>query len=169
MKNTLEGINNTVIEAEKWISELEDRLVEITFTEQNKEKRMQRNENCIRVLWDNTKHINIWIIGIPKEEKKEKGSEKLFEKTIVENFPNVGKEIITQVQEAKRVPYKINPRRNMLRHILIKQTNKNETQIRTIESGKGKETNNIQGNSHKVISWFFSRNSTGQKGLAGYI
>ena len=153
----------------EWKSELEDKMVEMTVMEQNKEKRMQRNENRIRDLWDNTKHINIWIIGIPKEEKKEKGYEKIFEKTIVENFPNVGKEIITQVQEAKRVPYKINPRRNMLRHILIKQTNKNETQIRTIESVKGKETNNIQGNSHKVISWFFSRNSTGQKGLAGYI
>ena len=76
-------------------------MVEMTVMEQNKEKRMQRNENRIRDLWDNTKHINIWIIGVPKEEKKEKGSEKLFEKTIVENFPNMGKEIITQVQEAK--------------------------------------------------------------------
>ena len=75
-------------------------MVEITVMEQNKEKRMQRNKNSLRDLWDNTKYINIWMIAVPKEEKKEKGSEKLFEETIVENFPNMGKEIITQIQEA---------------------------------------------------------------------
>ena len=108
------------------------------------------------------------MIAVPKEEKKEKGSEKLFEETIVENFPNMGKEIITQVQEAKRVPYKINPRRNMPRHILLKPK-KIKHKEKNIKSGKGKATNNIQGNSHEVISLFFSRNSTGQKGMAGYI
>ena len=57
---------------------------------------------------------------VPGEEQKKKGSEKLFEEIIVENFPNKGKEIVNQVQEAQRVPYKINPRRNRPRHILIK-------------------------------------------------
>ena len=52
--------------------------------------------------------------------RREKVSEKIFEKIIVENFPNMGKEIVYQVQEVQRVPYRINPRRNMLRHILIK-------------------------------------------------
>ena len=56
----------------------------------------------------------------PREEEKKKGSEKIFEEIIVENFPNMGKEIVNQVQEAQRVPYRINPRRNMPRHILIK-------------------------------------------------
>ena len=65
---------------------------------------------------------NIQIIGVPEEEEKEKGSEKILEEIIVENFPNMGKEIVTQVQEAQRVPYRINPRRNILRHILIKLT-----------------------------------------------
>ena len=50
-----------------------------------------------------------------KEEKK-KGSDKIFEEIIVENFLNVGKEIVNQVQEAQRVPCSINPRRNMPRH-----------------------------------------------------
>ena len=96
-------------------------MVEITAEEQNKEKRMKRNEHSLRDLWDNTKHTNIRIIGVPEEEK-EKGSEKIFEEIIVENFPNMGKEIVNQVQEAQRVPYRINPRRNMPRHILIKLT-----------------------------------------------
>ena len=95
-------------------------MVEITVKEQNKEKRMKRIEDSLRDLWDNTKCTNIQIIGVPEEEEKKKGSEKIFEEIIVKNFPNMGKEIVTQVQEAQRVPYRINPRRNMLRHIVIK-------------------------------------------------
>ena len=52
--------------------------------------------------------------------RREKGPEKIFEEIIAKNFPNMGKEIVNQVQEAQRVPYRINPRRNMPRHILIK-------------------------------------------------
>ena len=111
MKNTLEGINNRITEAEKQISELEDKMVEITAKEQNKEKRMKRIEDNLRDHWDNTKLTNIRIIGVPEEEEKKKGSEKTFEKIIVENFLNMGKEIVTQVQEAKRVSYRINPRK----------------------------------------------------------
>ena len=53
----------------------------------------------------------------PRRRREKKGTEKIFEEIIVENFPNMGKEIVNQVQEAQRVPYKINPRRNMPRHI----------------------------------------------------
>ena len=56
----------------------------------------------------------------PREEEKKKAYEKIFEEIIVENFPNMGKEIVNQVQKVQRVPYRINPRRNMPRHILIK-------------------------------------------------
>ena len=94
--------------------------MEITTAEQNKEKRMKRIEDSLRDLWDNIKHTNIRIIGVPEEEEKKKGSEKIFEEIIIENFPNMGKEIVNQVQEAQRVPYRINLRRNMPRHILIK-------------------------------------------------
>ena len=57
--------------------------------------------------------------GCRRKEKK-KGTEKIFEDIILENFSNMGKEIVNQVQEAQSVPYRINPRRNMPRHILIK-------------------------------------------------
>ena len=56
MKNTLEGISNRITEAEEWISDLEDRMVEFTAMEQNKEKRMKRNEDHLRDLWNNIKH-----------------------------------------------------------------------------------------------------------------
>ena len=78
MKNTLEGINGRITETEERKSELEDRMVEITALEQNTEKRMKRNEDSLRVLWDNIKHTNVQIIRVPEEEK-EKVSEKIFE------------------------------------------------------------------------------------------
>ena len=59
---------------------------------------------------------------VPEEEEKKKGYEKIFEGIIVENFPSMEKEKVIQVQEVQRVPYRINPRRNMPRHILIKLT-----------------------------------------------
>ena len=90
IKNTLEGINSRISEAEEWISELEDKMVEITSVEQNKVKRMKRTEGCLRDLRDNIKHTNIWIIGLQEEEKK-KGYEKIFEEIIVENFTNTEK------------------------------------------------------------------------------
>ena len=74
-------------------------MVEVSAEEHNKEKRMKRIEENIRDLWDNTKRTNIRIIGVPEEEEKKKGSKKIFEEIIVENFPNMGKEIVTQVQE----------------------------------------------------------------------
>ena len=76
-------------------------MVEITAEEQNKEKRMKRIEDSLRDLWDNIKHTNIQIIGVAEEEEKEKVSEKIFEEVIIENFPNMGKEIATQVQEVQ--------------------------------------------------------------------
>jgi len=55
----------------------------------------------LRDLWDNIKHTNIRIIGVPEEEVKKKGYEKIFKEIIVENFPNMEKEIVNQVQEAQ--------------------------------------------------------------------
>ena len=101
IKNSLGGINSRITEAEERISDMEDKIVEITTAEQNKEKRMKTTEDRLRDLWDNIKHTNIRIIGVPEEEEKKKGTEKIFEEIIVENFPNVGKEIVNQVQEAQ--------------------------------------------------------------------
>ena len=97
-------------EEEEWISVLEDKIVEITTAEQNKEKRVKIIEDSLRDFWDNIKCTNIQIIGVPEEEEKKKGAEKIFEDIMVENFPNTGKEIVNQVPEAQRDPYRINPR-----------------------------------------------------------
>ena len=76
-------------------------MVEINAAEQNKEKRMKRNEDSLRNFWDNIKCTNIWIIEVPQEEEKKKATEKIFEEIIVENFPTMGKEIVNQVQEVQ--------------------------------------------------------------------
>ena len=76
-------------------------MVGITSEEKNKVKRMKRAEDSLRGLWDHIKCTNIQIIGIPEEEEKRKGYEKIFEEILLENFPNMEKEIINQVQEAK--------------------------------------------------------------------
>ena len=98
-KTTLEGINSRITKAEERISDLEDRMMEFTAVEQNKEKRMKRNEESLRDLWGNIKRKNIHIIVVPRGEETEKVPEKIFEEIRVENFPNMGKEISTQVQE----------------------------------------------------------------------
>ena len=104
---------------------------------------MKRNKDSLRDLWDNIKHTNICIIDVPEGEEREKEAENIYEDIIAENFPNLGKERVTQIQEAQRVPYRMNPKRNTTRYTVIKMN---------IKINKGKETNNIQRNSHKAIS-----------------
>ena len=106
-KITLEGINSRISEEER-ISEQEDKMVEITSEEQNKVKRMKRAEDSLRDFWDHVKGTNIRMIGVPEEEEKKKVYEKTFEEIIIEKFPNMEKEKVNQVQEAQRVPYRIN-------------------------------------------------------------
>ena len=110
------------MEAEGRISEVEDRMIEINESEKKKEKWIKRNEDKLRDLWDNANRPNIRIIGVSEEEDKKKDHEKILEEIIVENFPKMGKEIITQASETQRVPNRISPRQNTPRHILIKLT-----------------------------------------------
>ena len=95
-------------------------MMEITAAEQNKEKRMKKNEDRLRNIWDNIKYTNIHITGVPEGEEREKGLEKIFEEIINDKFPNIGKETLSKVQEVQRIPDRINPRRNTARHTLIK-------------------------------------------------
>ena len=88
------------MEAENRISEVEDRMAEINEAERKKEKIIKRNLDNLRDPWDNVKCPNIRIMGDPEEDKK-KGHEKILE-IIIENFPKMGKEIATQIQEIQR-------------------------------------------------------------------
>ena len=106
----LKGTNNRITEAENRVSKVENRMVVINKAERKKEKRIKRNEDNLSDLQDNIKCPNIRIIGVPEEEDKKEGHEKISEEIIVENFPNMGKELATQVRENQRVPNTVNPR-----------------------------------------------------------
>ena len=120
-------------------------MVEITSEEQNKVKRLKGNEDSLRDLSDNIKCTNIQITGVPEEEEKKKGYEKIFEEIIVENFPNMEKEIVNQVQEAQRVLFRINSRRNTLRYILIK-LKKTKHKERILKAAREKQQVTYKGN-----------------------
>ena len=75
MKNTLEGINSRITEVEERLSDLEDRMVQFTAVTENKQKRMRRNEDSLRDLWENIKRTNIHLIGVPEGEERERTRE----------------------------------------------------------------------------------------------
>ena len=119
LKNTVEGIKSTLDEGEDRIRELEEKVEENTQEEQEKEKRLRKNGEGLREMQDNMKCNNIRITGIPEGEEEKQGIENLFEKVMMENFPNVMREKVTQIQETQRVPIKRNPKRPTSRHIII--------------------------------------------------
>ena len=121
-------------------------MMETTSEEQNKVKRMKRTKDSLRDIWDNIKCTNIGIIAVSEEEEKQKGYEMISEEIIVENFSNMEKEIVNQVQEAQRVPYRINSWRNISRPILIKLT-KTKHKERTLKAAKMKQQLTYKGNS----------------------
>ena len=99
-------------------------------------------------MQDNMKHNNIHIIGIPEGEE-EQGIEKLFEKVMMENFPNLRREKVTQIQQTQRVPSKRNSKRPTGRHIIIKMS-KFQDKERILKAPREKEEVNIQGSPNKV-------------------
>ena len=100
---------------------------------------------------------------VPEGEEEEQKIENLFEQIMKENFPDLAKEIDFQgVQEAQRVPKKLDPKKNTPRHIIIKLP-KNKDKERILKAAR--EKNYLQRCSHKSISWFLKKNFAGKKGL----
>ena len=110
---------------------------------------MERNKESLRDPWDSIKHTNISHYRGPRR-RREKGPEEIFVEIIAENFPNMGKEIVNQIQESQRVPGRINPRRNTLRHIVIKLT-KNKDRDKIVKQ-QGKNNKQHTRESHQAIS-----------------
>ena len=97
----------------------------------------EKNEEGFREMQDNMKRNNIRIIGIPEEEE-EQGIENLFQKVMIENFPNLMREKVTQIQETQRVPMKRNPKRPTSRDIIIKR-GKFQDKERILKAAKEKK------------------------------
>nr|KAF6462323.1 hypothetical protein HJG59_011354 [Molossus molossus] len=120
IKTNLHRFDSRVGKAKEQTINSEYKEANIIQSEQQKEKRIQKNEDSVRSLWDNFKHINICKLGVPEGEEREQEIENLFETIMTENFPNLVKETDIQVQEAQRVPNKMNLKRPTPRHIIIK-------------------------------------------------
>ena len=120
IKENVQGTNSDGKETGTQINGVDQKEESNIQPEQNEERRIQKNEERLKNLWDNFKLSNIKIIGVPEGEEKEEQTENLFEKIMKGNFPNLVKEIdFQEVQEAQRVPKKLDPRRNTPRHIII--------------------------------------------------
>ena len=103
IKENTQGTNSEGNETRTQINGLDQKEERNIQSEQNEKTRIQRNEERLRRLrnlWDNFKCSNIRIIGVPEEEEEEQQIENLFEKIMKENFPNLGKELHMQFQEA---------------------------------------------------------------------
>ena len=139
IKQNMQGTKSQGKKTRAQINNLEKKEEINIQPEQNEERRVQKSEERLRDLQDNFKHSNVQIIVVPGEEEKE-GIENLFEQIMNENFPNLVKEIdFQEVQEAQRVPKKLDPRRNTSRHNTItlpKIINK----VRILKAAREKDT-----------------------------
>ena len=153
LKNTVEGMKSRLDEAEDRISELEDKVEKNTQKEHKKEKRLRKNEEVIREMQDNMKCNNIHIIGIPEGEEEEQGAENLFEKVMTENFPNLMREKVTQIQETQRIPSKRNPKRPTARHIIIKMA-KFQDKERMLKAAREKQEVTYKGSPIRLATNF---------------
>jgi len=121
MKNAIETINIKTNQAEGRICELPDKNLEIIQSEENKEKRMKENEESLCDLCNTIKRRNLQIIGVAGEEMEE-GAENLFKEIMMDTFPNLGRDLDIQVNEAHRSPNKLNLKIWFRRHIKIKMS-----------------------------------------------
>uniref|UniRef100_A0A8D1EFD6 L1 transposable element RRM domain-containing protein n=2 Tax=Sus scrofa TaxID=9823 RepID=A0A8D1EFD6_PIG len=139
--------------AEERISDVEDKIMEITQSGQQTENQMKKHESNIRDLWDNIKQASLYIIGIPEGKEKEKGIENTFEDIMAENFPNLkGADI--KIQEAQRAPNKLNPNRSTPRHIIIKMAKVKE---RILKAAREKQSINYKGTPIKLSADFSTK------------
>ena len=151
-KEKVQGTNSDEKETGTQINGLEQKEERNIQPEQNKETRIQKNEERLRNLQDIFKHSNIQIIGVPEGEEEEQEIENLFQKIMKENFPNLAKEIDFQkVQEAQRVPRKLDPRKHTSRHIIIKFP-KIKDKERILKVARKKGDSYLQMSSHKTSS-----------------
>ena len=144
-KENVQGTNGDGKETGNQINGVDQKEERNIQPEKNEETRIQKNEERLRNLQDILKCSNIRIIGVPEGEEEEQEIENLFENIMKENFPNLAKEIdFQEVQEAQRVPKKVNPRRNTPRHIIITLPKiKNKEKI--LEAAREKDTVTYKG------------------------
>ena len=152
IKQNIQGTSSNRKETSTQINDLKQNVGINIQPGQNKETRIQKNEERLRNLWDNLKCSNTQIIGVPEGREQQQEIENLFEEIMKENFPNLVKEIdFQEVQEAQSVPKKLDPKRNTPRHIIIKLP-KIKDKERILKAARGKERVTYKGGPIRLIS-----------------
>ena len=145
IKENVQGTNSDGKETGTQINGVDQKEERNIQPEKNEETRIQKNEERLRNLQDIFKHSNIRIIGVPEGEEEEQKIENLFEQIMKENFSSLAKEIdFQEVQEAQRVPKKLDPRKNTPRHIIITLP-KIKDKERILKAAREKETITYKG------------------------
>ena len=145
IKENVQGTNNDGKETGTHINSLEQKEEINIQPEQNEETKIQKNEERLRNLQDIFKHSNIQIIGVLEGEEQDQEVENLFEQIMKENFSNLSKEIdFQEVQEAQRVPKKLDPRKHTTRHIIITLPEVKEKE-RILKAAREKDTVTYKG------------------------
>ena len=167
MKKNVQGINSDRKETRTQINGLDQKEERNIQPEQNEETRIQKNEDSLRNLWDNFKHSNIWIIGVPEGEEVKQEIENLFEQIMKENFPHLAKEIdFQEVQEAQRVPRKLDPRKHTPRYIIITLP-KIKDKERILKAAREKETVTYKGVPIRLSADFSKETLQAKRGWKG--
>ena len=160
-KENGQGTNSEAKETGTQINSVDQKEETNIQPEKNEETRFRKKEERLRNLQDILKRSNIRIIGVPEGEEEEQ-IEILFEQIMKENFPNLAKEIdFQEVQEAQRLPKKLDPRRNTPRHIIITLAKIKEKE-RILKAAREKDTVTYKGVPIRLLQ----RDLTGKKGLA---
>lgn len=138
MKNVLESTRNTTYLMDKSISELKDRNLEMIKVEEGREESFNKYKRILWELSDSIRNSNIRIMGIPRGQKRKKGTESLLDETIDGGFPNLGDELEIWVQEANSTLSYLNAKRPYLRHIILKlsKVNNKERILKALRWGK---------------------------------
>ena len=145
IKQNIQGTNSDRKEIRTQINDLEQKEEINIQVEQNEETRIQKSEETLTNLWDNLKHSNIQITGVTEGEEEEQEIENLSEQIMKENSPNLAKEIdFQEVQEAQRVPKKLDPKRNTPRNIKINLPNIKDKE-KILRAAREKETVTYKG------------------------
>ena len=111
MKSEIKGTNSEGKETRTQVNDLYKKEEINIQLKQNEETRIWKTEERLRNPWDNFKHSNIWIIGVPEGAEEKQEIENIFKQVMKENSPNLVKEIdFQEVQEAQRVPKKLDPK-----------------------------------------------------------
>ena len=151
-KENVQGTNSDAKETGTQINGVDQKEEGNIQPEKNEETRIQKNEERLRNPQDILKRSNIQIVGVPEGEEEEQKIENLFEQIMKENFPRLAKEIdFQEVQEAQRVPKKLDPRRNTPRHIIMTLP-KMKQKERILEAAREKDTVTYKGVAIKTVS-----------------